>query len=135
MHKHLILTTILSLALSACSLTPAYLQPQMDIPENWSVVSDPALSSQQKGPPFWQAFENEELNRVIEVALAQNLDLQAALYRIEQARAQAKVMCAALLPSLDVNGEASRRYQDTQRETPWQGLTTLSYELDLWGKN
>src|SRR5262245_35072168 len=135
MHKHLILATILSLALSACSLTPGYQRPQMDIPEGWSTASNTAQPSQQEEPSFWQAFENEDLNRVVEMAVAQNLDLQAALYRVEQARAQAKVAGAALLPSLDVSGETSRRYQDTQSENRWQGLTTLSYELDLWGKN
>ena len=48
--------------------------------------------------PFWQELGSEELNRVIELALAQNLDLEAALYRIAQARAQAKVAGSALYP-------------------------------------
>jgi len=135
MHTHLAITLTLSLALSACSLTPEYVRPQMDIPEDWSAVSNTTRSYQQEGPPFWQAFENEDLNRVMEVALAQNFDLQAALYRVEQARAQAKVAGAPLWPSLDASGGAERRYQDTQNETRWQGLATLSYELDLWGKN
>ena len=135
MHKHLAITLLLSLALSACSLTPEYVRPQMDIPEDWSAVSNTTWLYQQEGPPFWQAFENEALNRVMEVALAQNFDLQAALYRVEQARAQAKVAGAPLWPSLDASGGAERRYQDTQNETQWQGLAALSYELDLWGKN
>ena len=36
----LAITLMLSLALSACSLTPGYLRPQMDIPEGWSAVSN-----------------------------------------------------------------------------------------------
>jgi NodT family efflux transporter outer membrane factor (OMF) lipoprotein len=107
----------------------------MDIPEGWSTVSDATLPSQQEEPSFWQAFENEDLNRVVDLALAQNLDLQAALFRVEQARAQAKVAGAALLPSVDVGGGASQNYQEVTNTSRWQGLTTLSYELDLWGKN
>ncbi|MGH7965264.1 MAG: TolC family protein, partial [Candidatus Binatia bacterium] len=133
MRKHLVTTVVLSLALSACSLTPGYLRPQTDIPESWSTVSNTAL--QQEEPFFWQAFESEDLNRVMEVALAQNLDLQAALHRVEQAHAQAKVAGAALLPSLDASGGASQNYQEVADTSRWQGLTTLSYELDLWGKN
>jgi NodT family efflux transporter outer membrane factor (OMF) lipoprotein len=134
MCKHLILTTVLSLALSACSLTPDYVRPQMGIPEQWSNTSTPPLP-RSKEPSFWLAFENEDLNHLMEVALAQNLDLQAALHRIEQARAQAKVAGAALLPTLDASGNATQNYQELGDTSRWQGLAALSYELDLWGKN
>src|SRR5262245_47697118 len=50
----------------------------------------------------------------MKVALAQNLDLEAALYRIDQARA---------LGRDSVNLNANR------------GLASLNYEVDLWGKN
>ncbi|MGE0820733.1 MAG: efflux transporter outer membrane subunit [Candidatus Binatia bacterium] len=135
MQKHLTLTIIFSLALSACSLTPRYLRPQMDIPEGWSAVPNSTASSQSQEPPFWLAFKNDDLNHVMEVALAQNLDLQAALHRIEQARAQAKVAGAPLLPALDATGGATQNYQESGNTARWQGLATLSYELDLWGKN
>jgi multidrug efflux system outer membrane protein len=135
MYKYLIITLTFSLALSACSLTPGYQRPQIDIPEGWSAVSNTPLPSQQEEPPFWQEFANEDLNRVVKTALAQNLDLQAALHRVEQARAQAKVAGAALLPSLDASGGASQNYQEGADTSRWQGLVTLSYELDLWGKN
>ena len=132
----LAITLMLSLALSACSLTPAYLRPQMDIPEGWSAVSNTTQPSpQREESPFWQEFANEDLNRVVNVALAQNLDLQAALHRIEQARAQARMAGAALLPSVDVSGGATQNYQEVSNTSRWQGLATLSYELDLWGKN
>src|SRR5262249_28008164 len=75
------------------------------------------------------------LNRVVQIALAQNLDLQAALHRIEQARAQAKIAGATLLPSLDASGGATQNYQEIGNTSRWQGLATLNYELDLWGKN
>jgi len=54
-----------------------------------------------------EAIHVEDRNRVIEAALAQNLDLEAALHRIEQARAQAKVAGSALYPSIDASTGAS----------------------------
>jgi NodT family efflux transporter outer membrane factor (OMF) lipoprotein len=135
MYKHLTLATMLSLALSACSLTPEYVHPQMDIPKDWSAVSNTTPPSQQGQSSFWQAFGDEGLNRVMEVALAQNLDLQAALHRVEQARAQAKIAGAPLVPSLDASGGTSQNYQEVGNTSRWQGLATLNYELDLWGKN
>jgi outer membrane protein, multidrug efflux system len=135
MHKQLVII-LLSLALSACSLTPGYQRPPMDIPEGWSAASHAAPPpSHREESAFWQEFESEDLNRVVEVALAQNLDLEAALQRIEQARAQAKVAGAALLPSVDASGNATQNYQEVGNTSRWQGLAALSYELDLWGKN
>ncbi len=132
----LAITLLLSLAFSACSLTPGYQRPQMDIPEGWSAVSNTTQPPpQQEESSFWQEFDNEDLNRVVKVALAQNLDLQAALHRIEQARAQARIAGAALLPSVDASGGATQNYQEISNTSRWQGLATLSYELDLWGKN
>jgi len=135
MRKHLIPTIGLSLTLCACSLTPTYQRPPMVMPDGWSVEAPAPLPAQAEEPSFWQAFENEDLNRVMAMALAQNFDLQAALYRIEQARAQAKVAGASLLPSLDVGGGTTQNYQEVGDTSRWQGLANLSYEIDLWGKN
>jgi len=115
-------------------MTPGYQRPEIDMPEGWSAVSDTA-QPQQNESPFWQEFANEDLNRVVNVALAQNLDLQAALHRIEQARAQARIAGAALLPAIDASGGANQNYQEVGNTSRWQGIATLNYELDLWGKN
>ncbi len=82
-------TVALSLALSACSLAPNYERPQMALPTGWSSVAGVG-ATQQNTTSFWQEFGSAELNHLIDNALAQNLDLEAALHRIEQARAQAK---------------------------------------------
>lgn len=133
MRKYQLATIILSLGLSACSLIPSYQRPQMAIPEGWSAGS--AVHPQAEAVPFWEALANEDLTRVMKVALTQNLDLQAALHRIEQARAQAKVAAATLWPSIDATSSLSRNYQETTTASPWRTLTSVSYELDLWGKN
>ena len=124
-----------SLALSACSLAPEFQRPEMALPAGWSKVAGVGTTAQQSTSAFWQELGSEELNRVIEVALAQNLDLEAALYRIEQARAQAKIAGSALYPSVDVSAGASRTFQDQKNTTAARGLGSISYEVDLWGKN
>ncbi|MGE0680224.1 MAG: efflux transporter outer membrane subunit [Candidatus Binatia bacterium] len=135
MRKYLLLVIVLSLTLSACNLAPAYQRPPMAIPEGWSVSRAAPQPQQQETAPFWQALENVELARLMQIALAQNLDLQAALHRIEQARAQAKVAGAGLLPSLDAGGGLSQTYQERRDDSRVDGFITLSYELDLWGRN
>src|SRR5207253_9113192 len=126
---------ILSLALSACSLAPKFERPDMAIPGTWSNVPNVGQQSQQDGVPFWKAFGNQELNRLIDTALAQNLDLEAALHRIEQARAQVKVVGSALYPSIQASGSSTQTYKQPLDTSVAQGLGSISYEVDLWGKN
>ena len=134
MYRYL-LAIFSSLTLSACSLAPDYQRPPMAIPGGWSNVAGVGTTAQQNTSPYWQELGNEELNRVVNMALAQNLDLVAALHRIEQARAQAKIAGSTLYPSVDASAGAARNYQDAGNTTAARGLGSISYEVDLWGKN
>jgi outer membrane protein, multidrug efflux system len=136
MRKHLFNgVCFVALALSGCSLAPEFQRPQMAIPEGWSSVATTGVDSQGDTKPYWQQLGSEELNRVVATAVAQNLDLEAALHRIEQARAQAKVAGSALYPSIDASAGTTRNYQDLKNTTAARGLGSISYEVDLWGKN
>jgi multidrug efflux system outer membrane protein len=136
MRKYFVPTAIvLSLTLSACSFAPIFQRPQMAIPGGWSGVANVGMQSEPDALPFWTALGSEELNRLVDAALAQNRDLEAALHRIDQARALAKVAAAPLYPSVSANGSASRTYQQPLDTSAAQGAGSVSYEIDLWGKN
>ena len=126
---------VLSLTLSACSFAPIFQRPQMAIPGGWSGVANVGMQSEPDAMPFWTALGSEELNRLVDAALAQNLDLEAALHRIDQARALAKVAAAPLYPSVSASGSASRTFQHPLDTSAAQGAGSISYEIDLWGKN
>jgi multidrug efflux system outer membrane protein len=128
-------TIILSLTLSACSLAPNYQRPQMAVPGGWSSVAGVGTQSQQDSLPFWQALGNQELNRLVDTALAQNLDLEAALHRIEEARGQVKVAGSALYPTIQASGSSARTIREPLSTSAAQGLGSISWEIDLWGKN
>lgn len=135
MRKYL-MNGIIALALSGCSLAPEFQRPQMVIPQGWSSsIGTAGVSSQEETKPYWRELGSDELNRVVETTLAQNLDLEAALHRIEQARALAKVAGSALYPSIDASAGTARNYQDLKNTTAARGLGSISYEVDLWGKN
>ena len=104
MRKHLLNGTVaLSLALSACSLAPNYQRPEMALPTGWSNVAGVG-ATQQNTSLFWQDLGSVELDRLIDQVLAQNLDLEAALQRIDQARAQAKIASSPLYPNVSASG-------------------------------
>jgi NodT family efflux transporter outer membrane factor (OMF) lipoprotein len=136
MHNYLRNGTLaMSLALfSACSLAPTYQRPAVEIPAGWNAAPGSGVT-RQNTTAFWREFGSEELNGLIDRMLAENLDLEAALHRVEQARAQAKIAGAPLYPAIDVSGTTSRTYQDQETNEIARTGGAISYELDLWGKN
>ena len=124
-----------ALILSACSLAPTYERPQMAIPQGWSNVAGVGTTDAIPNTPFWQELGSAELDHLIDQALAQNLTLEAALHRIEQARAQAKVAGAPLYPSVSASATGSRTFNDKGGVNAVRGGGSVSYEVDLWGKN
>ncbi len=141
------------LPLGGCLLTGDKPDPGLDIPLAYdhgpknSEVAEAAL------PPldWWRGFRSQELTEVIEEARAANLDVAAAVARIVQADALARVAGAPLLPSIGLNGNAARAQQskttglgngkpfiDDRGFAVGNNLTaslTASYEIDFWGKN
>src|ERR1051325_4364064 len=131
--RAIVASILVGVSVSACSLAPKFTRPEMEMPAGWSQVDNVGLKSEQDGVPFWQALGSEELNRLVERALSQNLDLEAALHRIEQARAQAKVAGSSLYPSVQVSGNSSRTMRNPADTSAAQSATLRSEEVDLWG--
>ena len=88
---------------------------------------------------WWRRFGSGELDSLMTEAMGANQNLAAAMARIDQARANARVAGAPLLPTLDGSGSSNRSYDDlyttVNKRTGYQGLLTANYEIDLWGKN
>ena len=131
--------------LSACFILGLE-QPDaaLDIPagyRNGPHDADAALPSVS----WWRGFRSKELTDLIEEALTSNLDIAAAVARIVQADAQARVSGAALLPLINLNADATRtRSSQTTGTTISTGPServsfsaslSASYEIDFWGKN
>ena len=94
----------------------------------------------KSAPPaldWWRGFRSRELTNLIEEAQAANLDIAAAIGRIMQADAQAKIIGAPLLPEVDFTGvRAARCGRRAARErNVFQAALNASYEIDFWGKN
>jgi NodT family efflux transporter outer membrane factor (OMF) lipoprotein len=90
-------------------------------------------------------FGDPQLSALIDEAMAGNPTLQQAQARINAASAAAEGRGAALSPSIDAQASFIRnRFSETSIYPPPFGgswfnsktaLISLSYELDLWGKN
>src|SRR5918998_1639899 len=76
---------------------------------------------------WWRSFRSRELTVLIDEAQHANLDIAAAVGRILQADAQARLAGAPLLPTVDLEGDASRsRPSRTTSGAASDGLTSVS---------
>lgn len=126
----------LAAVIAGCTTTPTA-PPVLDLPK--ATANDPALER------WWTAFGDPTMTALIDEALANNLDLAAAVARVDQARAQYKIVAFDQLPELDVTVNAGRTRQTALGSFPLPPGTPLinndylvglraSYEVDLWGK-
>ena len=145
----------LTLPLGGCLLTGGKPEPALDIPPFYTYGPHKPVAAEAAVPPldWWRAFHSRELTEVIEAAREGNLDIAAAVARIVQADANARIAGAALLPVVDFNANAQHSQQskttgstnviNVSRSGASVAIiqndlkTTLnaSYEIDFWGKN
>src|SRR5215831_21079282 len=99
-----------TLPLGGCLLTGDKPEPAIDIPPSYTAgPKNPAAAEAAVPPLDWlRAFRSRELTALIEEASAANLDIAVAVAQIVQADAQARIVGAALLPTVDLNGNAVR---------------------------
>lgn len=126
----------LALPLGGCLLTDKP-EPGLDIPQAYDRSSKNPAIAEAALPPlhWWRGFRSRELTEIIEETREANLDIAAAVARIVQADAQARIAGAALLPAVDLGANATRSHAAEANTKVVSASLTASYEIDFWGKN
>ena len=151
-------TCSLILPLGGCLLSGDTPEPNLVIPASYDKGPKNPVTAETAVPPldWWRKFRSRELTALIEEARTSNLDIAAAVARIVQADAQARITGAPLLPLITANGNAVN--SQVSKTTSKAGIISLkqtgksnvsgpivtnnllatlnaSYEIDFWGKN
>lgn len=138
-------TCALMASVSGCSLAPAYQRPAVPLPAQAATSPTEMSPSTPPADQWWRNFGSTELDGLIALSLAHNNDLQAAIARIDEARANARIASAPLLPTLGVSGSADASTRSNSgtnsnggsRSSSSSGATLVgqaSYEIDLFGR-
>jgi len=150
-----------TLALAGCDLTWEKPDPSTPPPPRFRAVAPKSAPSFHSAQGFVERFGSPELMRVIAEALEGNNDIAAAVARITEADAQARVSSAPLFPTLSnvnnferlqvpstvygvgVGNSAGLSTASSSNSSPY-GATRFdyfslglnaSYTLDIWGMN
>jgi NodT family efflux transporter outer membrane factor (OMF) lipoprotein len=133
--------------LAGCTVGPDFVRPTPQVPPHWSparATSAPMPSTQGAIPPprsqvteeaelraWWKQFNDPALSSLIERSVTANLDLRAAVLRIEESRAQRDVTASAEWPSLSAEAAYSR--QRISETTPTGSLLSSVGNIKLPG--
>jgi outer membrane protein, multidrug efflux system len=143
-------------AIAACTVGPNYKRPPASVPPAFAEPHEAAQASDADLASWWNRFGDPELDKLVNRALAQNLDVETAAARVREARAREIVAGAAGLPEVSASGSASRERisehaipvpptvgsggQPGQFGLPGSEFNTFrigfdaSWEIDLFGK-
>ena len=110
------------LLVGGCTVGPNYHAPAVVVPPVYG--GSPAAGHPSAGlGQWWAAFGDPALNGLIERAQSGNLDVRQAAARVEEARAQERVVRASSGPS--VNGAAQAGYTQLSKNSLPPALTQL----------
>src|SRR3989440_8019728 len=122
--RKFILRMSLALALGAslggCAVGPKYHRPAVDLQAFHNAPSIETRTTSLPAPPldqWWTGFHDPELTRIVKRTLEQNLDLAAAMTRVQQARAAARGAGAQRMPSGNLYASTTTLSQSTESMT------------------
>jgi len=132
---------------SVLTIGPDYKQPTNSIPARYKAEE---LGSWKEGKPldnvakgnWWEIYADTNLNTLEAQALQANQQLKAAVARVDQARATARVARGELLPLITADPSYVRQRYSPNANPSFGNVTAntfsapldLSYEVDLWGR-
>jgi NodT family efflux transporter outer membrane factor (OMF) lipoprotein len=135
--------------LAGCTVGPDYHRPAIQAPSAWSQTPGGGATTQPvSAARWWTTFGDPTLSRLIERAVAGNLDVRMAQARVREARAIGGFAQAQLLPQVTASGSYShQRISEHQpiigslappggfpfENDVYQAGFDASWELDLFG--
>jgi multidrug efflux system outer membrane protein len=135
---------MLATLFGGCTMMPKYERPSAPVTSAWPTGSTRTNGTDTAAAAIdWREFfDDPRLQRLIEIALANNRDLRVAALRVEEARAQYRIQRAELFPGAQGNASFTRQ-RFSGAVTVFNGGTTLdtynvnvgaAWEVDLFGR-
>jgi NodT family efflux transporter outer membrane factor (OMF) lipoprotein len=149
---------LLAIGSSGCAVGPDYQPPDVSVPRHFATqpAANPrpaALTAPDADlARWWRALNDRALDAFVDRAIASNLDIEAALARVQRARIQEVAVIGAALPKVGISAGIAagsgtdltkgRVAESLRAGNSTSGLKTISeiigfdggWELDIFGK-
>ena len=129
------LSLAVALALSACATPKA--NPNLTLEATGQVMSPTETAERYDvNGNWWEIYQSQQLNALMEQALANNVDLKQAAISVNKALYQANILGTDLVPSFSgsLGANASKNLKTGSHGNTFSSQLGLSHELDLWRK-
>jgi multidrug efflux system outer membrane protein len=129
-----------SMVVTGCTVGPNYHRPVVQTPGVYRDLKDDSQAQAQAASfadlPWWQVFQDPQLQEFIRTALKENYDLQLATERIGAARAQVAITRSSLFPQVQGNANfVGGKDPVSAAKYNILGLTAdAAFQLDLFGR-
>src|SRR3989442_3510550 len=129
---------LLSVLLVSCAMGPDYTRPGVSTPESFRMAGKEGESIANL--PWWKLLRDEELQKLVRIALNENKDLKQAVARVEEFQARLYIARTDFAPQLSVTGNApvakmgAVGFPGIPSSFSYYGQGSLSWEVDFWGR-
>jgi NodT family efflux transporter outer membrane factor (OMF) lipoprotein len=140
----------LALLVAACKVGPDYVQPEVEVTDEWHATVEKEMSEAEPDiTKWWESLGDTTLTNLIKEAELANLDLRIAVARVAEVRALRGIAQGDLYPDLVLEGSYSR-FQlsenspigqliteaggDPSAVDQWQTTASSFWEIDLFGR-
>jgi outer membrane protein, multidrug efflux system len=131
----------LLLVLVSCKVGPDYARPDIPVSDSFRMAEEQKDLRSLADFPWWELYRDEELQRLIRIALEENKDLKRAVATVDEFAARILVTKTDFLPQMNATVNAPA-FGNT-RNLGFPGFPNifnyyiqgnLSWELDFWGR-
>ncbi len=129
-------------ALAGCAVGPNYHRPKIETPDAIRGAEPASGATSVADSSWWDLYDDPKLRDLLNTALRNSPGINAAIARIDEARASLGQSRLGLLPTVD--GQANVRRGKASLDALLPGAPrfsnsedaalTVSYELDFWGR-
>ena len=135
-----ILVAILAILLTSCAVGPDYSRPDATSPNSFRMAVEGEQGS-MANLAWWDLLRDDELQKLIRIALEENKDLKRAVSTMEEFQARLLIARTDFVPTITATVNAPALGRQTGFLVPGfpnpfnyyiQG--NLNWELDIWGR-
>ena len=128
---------IILATLSACTVGPDYVKPEVDIPDEWRYSIEDASGTVNS--LWWEQFDDPVLDALIHEALINNKDVRIAAARVEEFAARVDISRSGFYPQVGYDGAAGRNKTslsegNSRINDSYLAALNVGWELDVWGR-